>query len=95
VQRFQVFIHRQDPTIVTNEITSAFPVDDILNLNELGFKLAFGLMDNISKENMADYSRIQWEVNLKTRKDQIVENIPLRFKTCTEEDYAVFYPVKA
>jgi hypothetical protein len=94
VQRLQVLIHRENPSIVTNEVQSAYSVDEFINLNEKGFKLAFGVYSHSTLKSLDDYSRIQWEVTIKTKKDQkTVEETHLEFSTCSDEDYADFFPV--
>jgi hypothetical protein len=62
-------MYKQDPTISTNEILSAYTAEEYIDLNEKGFKFAFGLMDSKTKKILDDYSRIEWEVTLRNRVD--------------------------
>jgi hypothetical protein len=62
-------MHRQDPTIATHVIHSAYSAEEYIDLNEKGFKFAFGLMDSKSKKRLDDYSRIEWEVTFRNRVD--------------------------
>ena len=94
IQRLQVLIYRQEPTIVTNEVLSAYTADELLNLNENGFKLAFGVMDYKTGLDLGDPLKTQWELSLKVRHElKTVEKIKLKFGTSTDEDYADFFPI--
>jgi hypothetical protein len=50
-------------------------------------------MEFKSRTILDDYSMIEWEVNLKLHKDSKVTKTPLKLNTCSDEDYADFYPV--
>jgi hypothetical protein len=81
---------------VTNEILSAYSADEFFNLNENGFKLAFGVVNFWDNENLGDLKKVQWEVDLRVRlENKKVSEYKLKFGPCTDEDYADFFPIVA
>lgn len=74
--------------------TDVFSEQDTFDLNQVGFKLAVGVMDYDKRVPLDDTSRIRWNIFLEERKNLgIVKQTPLKIRICTEEDYKEFYPV--
>ena len=94
IQRLQKLVYRLRPEMSVELQYDVFTQNDLFDLNDAGFKLAFGVMNYDSREVLSDDSRVQWNVFLEERKNlAIVRQIPLEVRVCTDEDYAEFFPV--
>ena len=69
---------------IKNKYTSA----DSLDLDELGFKIAFTAVDYYSLDVLNDPSMVEWVVVLQSYKNlQVVEETPIKYHICTEHDW--------
>jgi hypothetical protein len=94
VQRVQKLLYRLHPDVATILETSAYTSQDMLDMDELGFKLAFGAMDYTDRSILNDQSRLHWHVTLDHYKSQeIVEQKILNVHVCSEQDFDEFYPI--
>lgn len=75
------------------EINNKFNAQDVLHLNDIGFKIAFGVSDFLTNEILDDPNHVEWQVKLITglnQKQLSFEFIP--FHKCSKADYDSFYP---
>ncbi len=67
---------------------------DELNLTEIGFKIAFGVVDFKTWEVKDDPNFVRWTVKMREGYNfNTIKNIFLSFHKCTDADYEEFYPV--
>ena len=65
VQRFQLFFFRLKPEVTSSVVKHAFGARDEIDLRELGFKIAFGVIDFRTGKPLRDETRMQWQVNMR------------------------------
>jgi hypothetical protein len=69
-------------------------VKEELNLTDIGFKIAFGVVDYKTWEVRDDLNFVRWVVKMREGYNFItVKNIFLSFHKCTDADYDEFYPI--
>lgn len=84
---------RQNPIINITEEENAFDASDVIDLNEIGFKMAFGVGDFLTGESLDDPDHVNWEVKLITGLKQIqLNSTQIPYHKCTNDDYDSFYP---
>lgn len=74
-------------------MADAFDSVDFIELQQIGFKIAFTVMDFKTKEILDDPSYVQWNVYMHEATD-FERNTPkkmLAYHKCTEEDYDSFF----
>ena len=65
-----------------------FNKNDSLNLNEIGFKMAFSVVDFTNLELRNDPNFVRWRVYLRTMENFVTINeLDLNYHLCTNEDY--------
>lgn len=67
VQRFQKLYYRKGPDINVENISNYFKADEELNLSDLGFKIAFGVMNYKDRIPLLDPEIMEWNVFLEVR----------------------------
>jgi hypothetical protein len=61
-------------------------------LTDLGFQIAFAVVDYKTRLNLAESDRVEWQVSLDEIKDlQVVNSTPVSVHICDETDYMSFY----
>lgn len=66
-----------------------FDSSDELVLSEIGFKLAFGVMNYMDRSNVDDPDHVEWKVYLETRSNlEIIDKVYLSFHKCSSEEFA-------
>ena len=82
-----------NPVVSSYIKESSFGSDEILNMNERNFKVAFAVEGFRTKDLKYDPRYVKWIFRLYGKKNgKEVEKI-LPHHWCTEEDYAEFYPI--
>ena len=86
-------VTRKNPTINDYLIPSHFDALESVNLNEIGFKVAFSFRNYFSEELIDDSRFVRWIVRKNGIKNgkEFEELVP--YHKCTDADYAGFYPV--
>jgi hypothetical protein len=93
-QRFFQLVNRKNPIITQSKVLNNYDESDVINLNEVGFKMAFGVIDYDTGEVLSDSDYIEWRIYAEYRKDLLLaDETFLAFHKCTEEDFKEFYPV--
>ena len=73
----------------------AFSADEGVNLNEAGFKIAFGVFDYDTKQILNDPEFVQFDFYLETRKNlDVIQKVPLRSHKCTQQDFNEFNEIR-
>ena len=57
---FKFMWFRENPDIFISEITNFFSKEEMVNLNDLGFKIAFGINDYRDGSPKADPNFVKW-----------------------------------
>jgi hypothetical protein len=92
-QKFFHLVNRRNPNINQSLVLNEFDASDVIDLDQIGFKMAFGVIDYGTGEVISDSDYIYWRVYAEYRKDlALVEETFLTFHRCTEEDFDQFYP---
>jgi hypothetical protein len=69
IKQFQTFVNQEDPQIAESVVTSHFTYEDDINLNQLGFKIAFAMADYKTMLALDDPDMVKIEVYIDTRKN--------------------------
>ena len=85
-------LHRTNPTINTYLIPSHFDNYETVNLNEIGFRLAFSFRSYKSHLLIDDPRYVKWIVRRTGKRNGTNFEEILPFHKCTDADYAGFYP---
>ena len=91
------FIHlesKHNPNVTTNVEDWQFNVDDPINLNQIGFRMAFAFEGYRKNDLKNDPRFVKWIFRLYGKKDNVEFERILPYHECTEEDYTEFYPVQ-
>ena len=82
-----------NPVVSSYTKENSFGSDEILNMNERNFKVAFAVEGFRTKDLKYDPRYVKWIFRLYGKKNgKEVEKI-LSHHWCTEKDYAEFYPI--
>lgn len=93
-QRFSMWYYRLDPTITVTNTQNFFTHLEPVDLADQGFKIAFGVMNLITKEPLENPDFVQFEVSLDLMKNlDFVDRVPLAYHRCTKADFDLFYPI--
>jgi hypothetical protein len=68
-QRFFQLIQRRNPIITASTIENNYGINDVMDLNKAGFKMAFGVIDYDTGDVLRDLNYIEWKVFAEVRKD--------------------------
>lgn len=91
VKKFIDLVTRANPTVNELEIQRYFNDDDTLDLNEIGFKIAFGISDYHTSRNLVDPDYLQFKVSMKEKSNGIRTFEELKVHKCTDHDFDQFY----
>lgn len=90
-----MLITREDPNVWTSTQLDHYKADELLTLNDIGFKLAFGMYESKSGVNLCDPDLFEWQVFLSTYKDNSWQGgYRQRTHICTHEDISTFYEAR-
>ena len=67
--------------------------ENLLNLNEREFRIAFSFENFATKQLMGDPRYVRWIIRMMGTKDDIDFEHILPYHKCTDDDYAQFYPI--
>ena len=81
-------IHRDNPNINQMDIPDFFPIDEVLNLTEIGFRMAWSVEGNLDKENKNSSKYVKWLARLLGKENGVWYEKVLPIHKCTEDDYA-------
>ena len=69
-----------------------FSSESKVDLDQDGFKIAFGVMDYLTKQPFRDSNYVRFNVFLETRKNlEIMSQIELGYHVCNDHDFSSFY----
>jgi hypothetical protein len=89
-----MLIYREKPNVAITFEKGAYTATDTFDLNQNGFKVAFGAIDYLTGEVLKDPQRVEWVVTLDEYKNlQIINSKKVSYHYCTEEDYNSFFEV--
>jgi hypothetical protein len=85
-------LFRENPDVSLFVVKDAYSAQEFLNLDTLGFKLAFTVVDYYTLEVLDDPTKVEWVVLLQTYKDLLLqEEVPLKTHKCDDSDWPDFY----
>ena len=94
MQRAQMLIFHEDPVINVEVIYNAFEPSDEVHLGDIGFQIAFGVMEYDYRVPLYSKDHVEWNVYLEVRKDLLVTRRErLDIHICNETDYERFFEV--
>ena len=71
-------------------------MNDTFNLTDIGFRIAFSVIDYDSFEGRDDTNFVSWTVKLVTMLNlNVIKQIPLKYHKCTDENLNEFYPISS
>ena len=85
-------VARKNPTINNYMIQSHFDALETVNLNEIGFKVAFSFRNLFTAELIDDSRYVKWIVRKNGYRNGTAFEELLPYHKCTDADYAGFYP---
>ena len=92
-QRFNKLIFRENPDIQTAVLENEFDKDYTVTLNDIDFKIAFGVNDYKNGKPYDDPNYVKWVVHMNDYENQrYVNKNDVGFHKCTDEDYDSIYP---
>ena len=84
---------KANPNVSSYIREGSFTEEDILNLNQMNFKIAFAVEGFVTKDLKYDPRYVKWIFRMYGKKnDEQFERI-LNHHICTDEDYAEFSPI--
>jgi hypothetical protein len=73
-------------------VKDAYSAQEFIDLDTLGFKVAFTVVDYYNLEVLDDPTKVEWVVLLQTYKDLLLtEEVPLKIHKCDDSDWPDFY----
>jgi hypothetical protein len=89
------FLLRTNPNINAIVVPDNFTPSDVVDYDEVGFKLAFSVEQfNSPYEARDDPSYVSWHIRLKSSVNGVTTSSPLTYHKCTDADYEAFSPPK-
>lgn len=96
VQRGQEVHYKDNPNITPELVMNYFNARDFVDLDSLGFQLAFGVMDYENRSILDSAEYVEWHVYLETRKNlEVIDTQKLSLHRCDENDRKRFYAVSS
>jgi hypothetical protein len=87
IKRGQEYIQQDGPLVNQWEVANYFGVKEELNLTEIGFKIAFGVVDFKTWEVRDDPNFVRWIVKMREGHNFLLTgNKFLNFHKCTDAD---------
>lgn len=91
--RFEYLIYRKNPLITRSELFDFFDSSEVVNFDEIGFKVAFAVEQyDANREAKHDPNYVRWVAQMTEIVDGEEVGQELTFHTCTEEDFDAFPP---
>jgi hypothetical protein len=93
VEKFLQMVNRDNTNIQVNVVPDSFDSVDFVELDKIGFKIAFTVMNFKTREVLDDPTYVQWNVYMHERDFFESEKTKraLGYRKCSEEDYAAFF----
>ena len=85
----------ENPVVSSYIKENSFGSEDVLNMNERNFKVAFAVEGFRTKDLKYDPRYVKWIFRLYGKKDGEEYEKILSHHKCTDEDYAGFYPINS
>ena len=93
-QKANQLLYRKGPTITPELSKNFYSSKDEINLDEVGFKLAFGVMDYSDRSIANNDSFVEWNIYLETRLNlKVIDTVKVPYHRCTPDDYDSFYTI--
>ena len=91
--KFTHLMSKHNPQVNAYVNPNAYTYEDVFDLKEERFKIAFGLEKHATGEPITDLRYFKWAAMFYQMLggEMTIQEIPMR--TCTESDFAEFYPV--
>ena len=93
-QKAQILTFRKGPQITVNTELNYFDETDVFDFKDEKLRIAFSVQqtDVTPPVNMINPEFVRWVARIVTvTSGEVVETL-LKFHTCTDEDYAAFFP---
>ena len=87
-------IIRNNPNINETHIPDHYTIEDRINLDDIGFRMAWSVEGNLDKKNKDDPKYVKWIVRLLGKENGTWYEKILPHHKCTEEDFAYFSEVE-
>jgi hypothetical protein len=92
IRKGQTLVFRESPEVSLFEIKNQFSSQDWLDLDSVGFKIAFTVVDYYTLKVLDDPTMVEWVVLLQTYKNlQLVEEYSIKTHKCNQQDWSQFY----
>ena len=85
--KFDHLVNRENPNINVVEIEDHYDIEEVLNLTEIGFRLAWSVEGNLDKQNKNDSKYVKWLVRLLGKKDGEWYQKIMPIHNCNEDDW--------
>ena len=95
IVKFSHLISRQNPTVNTYMDREVFSPEDLFNVVDEEFMVAFSLENYNTQDSRMDTNYIKFFVQFSNMTDGKRETTEVPLHDCTDEDYARFYPVES
>lgn len=96
IKRAQVLFARIGPTVTSELALNTYTAQESINLEDAGFKIAFGVMDYSNRTVLQNENRVEWNVYLEERSNlEVVSTVPVATHKCTPGELDSFYEVTA
>lgn len=91
-RKFQIWLFREDPFVATYTDEGAFSSDDMLDLRDANFMIAFAVFDYVSGKPYIDDTMVQWKVKMDEFVGQARVNTEfLSTHPCSDNDMNNFF----
>lgn len=88
IQKGMELIYRNNPIVNLSDEANAYDASDVVDLNAIGFKIAFGVGDFLTGESLDDPNFVNWEVKLiEGLKQKQLNSTQVNFHKCTDNDW--------
>ena len=93
VQKFLTLMEKKDVLVTSHWKFGAMEGNEMVNLNEIGFRVAFTMENYLTKEPKNDPRYVKWIVRMYKKTDGVFSEDILPFHKCTWDDIKAFGPV--
>ena len=95
VVKFGHLVSRSNPSVNNYTEREVYGPEDLFKLVDEEFMIAFSLDDYNTQETKMDTNYVKYFVMYSNLTAGVRQNTEIPLHTCTEEDYARFYPVES
>ena len=85
--KFNHLINRENPNINKIDIEDYYSVEEVLNLTEIGFRVAWSVEGNLDKQNKIDSKYVKWLSRISGKKDGEWYQKIMPIHKCNEDDF--------